>query len=267
DGLDPEAVAAAAVEVRAAGLRPRAIYDVPDFNNPLGTSLPLAARRRLLEVARDEGLLVFEDSPYRMFAYDGPPLPTLKSLDEPGGVVVYLGSFSKTLFPGLRLGYLVAEQAVEAADGCLAEALSPVKSLLTVNTPAPMQAAAGGLLGDSGGSLQAQVDEKIPFYRRNRDAMLAALEESFGRVGLGDRVSWNRPAGGFFLTVELPFEFDEECVAEAAEKSGVIVCPMSFFALSPGRERQIRLSFSYVSPEEIAEGVRRLAEFVAARLR
>lgn len=265
DGLDPGAVAAAAAAVRAAGLRPRAIYDVPDFNNPLGTSLPLPARRRLLEVARSEGLLVFEDSPYRMFAYDGPPLPTLKSLDEPGGAVVYLGSFSKTLFPGLRLGYLVADQAVDGAEGCLAEALSPVKSLLTVNTPAPMQAAAGGILDAEGGSLQRQVDEKIPFYRRNRDAMLAALDDSFGRQGLAGRVSWNRPAGGFFLTVTLPFEFDEACVRQAAGEHGVIVCPMSFFSLSPGRERQIRLSFSYVSPAEIEQGVRRLAEFVAAR--
>lgn len=271
EGLDPEAVAAAAAAVRAAGRRPRAIYDVPDFNNPLGTSLPLAARRRLLEVARREGLLVFEDNPYRMFAYDAPPLPTLKALDDEAGVVVFLGSFSKTLFPGLRLGYLVADQAVAgggalAAGGPLAAALSPLKSLLTVNTPAPMQAAAGGILLAEDHSLQRLVDAKIPFYRRNRDLLLAALETSFSAPGLAGRVRWNRPAGGFFLTVELPFEFDEASVREAAGEHGVIVCPMSYFALTPGRERQVRLSFSYVSPPQIEEGVRRFAGFVAARL-
>jgi (S)-3,5-dihydroxyphenylglycine transaminase len=268
DGLDPDAVAAAAAAVRRDGLRPRALYDIPDFNNPLGTSVPEAARRRLLEVARQEELLVFEDNPYRMFAYDGPPLPTLKVLDEPAGVVVYLGSFSKTLFPGLRLGFLVADQAVEGggAEDCLADALSPLKSLLTVNTPAPLQAAAGGILLDEGFSLQRRVDEMIPFYRRNRDAMLSALERSFTSYGLADRVRWNRPGGGFFLTVNLPFEMDEAAVESAARDYGVIVCPMSFFALAGGRERQVRLSFSYVSPRQIEAGVERLARFVAERV-
>jgi (S)-3,5-dihydroxyphenylglycine transaminase len=262
DGLDAEAVAAAAARVRRSGRRPRAVYDIPDFNNPLGTCLPLAARRRLLEVARDEDLLVFEDSPYRMFAYDAPPLPTLKSLDDEGRVV-YLGSFSKTLFPGLRLGYLVADQPVEGAGGTLAQALSPVKSLLTVNTPAPMQAAAGGVLVAEGFSLRRLVAEKVPFYRRNRDRMLAALGAAF--AGATPAVRWNRPGGGFFLTLGVPFEFDEACVREAAEEHGVIVCPLSFFSLRPGRERQVRLSFSYVSEAEIDEGVARLARFVAAR--
>lgn len=271
EGLEPERVAEAAARVRAAGKRPRAIYDIPDFNNPLGTSLPLAARLRLLDLAEEEDLLVFEDNPYRMFAYDRPARPTLKALD-PFGRVVYLGSFSKTLFPGLRLGYMVADQAVEGADDpgaggpTLAEALSPVKSLVTVNTPAPMQAAAGGILVQEGFSLKRLVGEKIPFYRRNRDRMVAALEKSFGERGLLDRVRWNVPGGGFFLTLDLPFEFGEAAVAEAASgEAGVIVCPMSFFSLTPGHEHQVRLSFSYVSGEEIDRGVERLAAFVAER--
>jgi len=266
DGLEPERVAEAAARVRAAGKRPRAIYDIPDFNNPLGTSLPLASRLRLLELAEEEDLLVFEDNPYRMFAYDQPARPTLKALD-PYGRVVYLGSFSKTLFPGLRLGYMVADQAVEGAAGTtLAEALSPVKSLVTVNTPAPMQAAAGGILVDEDFSLARLVGEKIPFYRRNRDRMVAALEKSFGERDLLDRVRWNVPGGGFFLTLDLPFEFGEAAVAEAASgEAGVIVCPLSFFSLTPGHEHQVRLSFSYVSPEEIDLGVERLAAFVAER--
>ena len=177
--------------------------------------------------------------------------------------MLYLGSFSKTLFPGLRLGYLVADQPVAGggAGDTLAEALSPIKSLVTVNTPAPMQAVAGGILVEEGFSLRRLVGEKIPFYRRNRDRMLAALEAHLA----GSAVRWNRPGGGFFLTVTLPFVFDEECLRQAAGEYGVIVCPMSYFALLPGRERQVRLSFSYVSEAQIDDGVARFARFVAAR--
>jgi (S)-3,5-dihydroxyphenylglycine transaminase len=216
DGLEPDAVERAVARVKIAGKVPKAVYDVPDFNNPLGTSLPLARRRELLEVARRHDLLVFEDNAYGRFAYDGDPLPTLKALDgESGGdpVVVYLGTFSKTLYPGLRLGYLVADQRVEGearGEGpYLAEELSRVKSLTTVNTSPIVQAIAGGVLAEHGGSLEALLAEKRAYYKGNRDAMLAALESSFRGAGPGpDQVRWNRPGGGFFLTVSLPFVFD-----------------------------------------------------------
>ncbi len=268
EGLDPAAVAAAIDEVRRSGRRPRALYDIPDFNNPLGTRMPVAARRELLELARAHDLLVFEDNPYGMFAYDGDPLPTLKALDE-HGVVIYMGSFSKTLFPGLRLGFLVTGQEAVVLSGPagarvpLAVELSKVKSLTTVTTSPLVQAVAGGILLENGGSLRPLVGEKLPFYRANRDRMLACLEESFG--GLAPAVRWNRPAGGFFLTVDLPFEFGAAEVEACARDYGVIVCPMSFFALSGGRERQVRLSFSYVTPEQIEDGVRRFARFVRER--
>ncbi len=272
DGLEPEALEAAIEGVKASGQRPKAVYDIPDFNNPLGTSLPLDHRRRLLEVARRHRVLIFEDNPYGMFSYDRDPLPTLKALDgaaADGGVVIYLGSFSKTLYPGLRLGYLVADQPVPSAGGessLLAQELSRVKSLTTVNTSPLVQAIAAGVLEENDGSLAALVRRSLPFYRANRDAMLASLERAFDREGLAGKVSWNRPAGGFFLTVNLPFEFDEACMERCAGEFGVICCPMSFFALGGGRERQIRLSFSYVTRDEIEEGVRRLARFVADRL-
>jgi (S)-3,5-dihydroxyphenylglycine transaminase len=260
-GLEPAAVAAAIGQVRASGRRPRAVYDIPDFNNPLGTRMPLAARRELLAIAREQRVLIFEDNPYGMFSYDGDPLPTLKALDE-HGVVVYLGSFSKTLYPGLRLGYLVVDQDVVASDGrrtSLAAELSKIKSLTTVTSSPVAQAMAGASLLENGGSLRRLVQEKIPFYRTNRDTMLAALEREL--AGL-DAVRWNRPEGGFFLTLDLPFDFDVECLQVCARDHGVIVCPMSFFSLAGGREREVRLSFSYVTPEQIEEGVRRFAGFV-----
>jgi (S)-3,5-dihydroxyphenylglycine transaminase len=266
EGLEPAAVRRAAAAARAMGRRPRALYDVPDFNNPLGTRLPLVARRELLAVAREEGMLIWEDNPYGMFSYDGAPLPTLKALDG-DGVVVYMGSFSKTLFPGLRLGYLVADQPVVLPSGervPLAAELSKIKSLTTVNTSPLVQAIAGGILLGSGGSLRPLVERKLPFYRANRDRMLARLAAELGDCA---GVSWNRPEGGFFLILTLPFEFTDDDLTACARDYGVIVCPLRFFALSPGRERQVRLSFSYVTEEQIEEGITRLARFVRDRAR
>jgi DNA-binding transcriptional MocR family regulator len=268
-GLEAPAVATAIAEVRKSGRVPRAIYDIPDFNNPMGTRMPLAQRRALLDLAHAEGVLLFEDNPYGMFAYDGEPLPTLKALDE-HGVVIYLGSFSKTLYPGLRIGYLVLGQEVAGENGAtspLAIELSKVKSLTTVTTPPLLQAIVGGVLLEEGGSLKRLMAEKLPFYQGNRDRMLASLEACFGAdpaLG-GAGVRWNRPHGGFFLTLTLPFEFTEERLTACAADYGVIVCPMSFFAVEGergGRNREIRLSFSYVTPAEIEEGIARLSRFV-----
>ena len=267
NGLEPEAVDQAIAEVKASGKVPKAVYDVPDFNNPLGTSMPLENRKRLLEVARKHDVLIFEDNPYGMFCYDEDPPPTLKALDDPEDPrVIYLGSFSKTLFPGLRLGYLVVDRTETRSDGSvrsMAAELSKVKSLTTVNTSPLVQALAGGVLMENEGSLRRVVADKLPLYRRNRDAMLAALDKHFTAHGLTDRMTWNRPGGGFFLTVDLPFVFDEKAVAECAGDYGVIVCPLSFFALAPGYEKRIRLSFSYVDPERIDQGVERLARYLA----
>lgn len=264
-GLELAAVAAAIDAVRARGKRPRALYDIPDFNNPLGTRMPLAARRALLDLLHEREVFLFEDNPYGMFAYDGDPLPTLKSLDG-HGVVIYMGSLSKTLYPGLRVGYLVVDQEVVGEAGertPLAAELSKVKSLTTVTTSPVVQAVVGGLLLEGGGSLHGLVREKLPFYRANRDRMVACLEERLGRA---PGVRWNRPEGGFFLTVWLPFAFDDGCLQACARDYDVIVCPMSFFALSTGRESQVRLSFSYVTEAQIEQGIGRFARFVLDRL-
>jgi (S)-3,5-dihydroxyphenylglycine transaminase len=265
NGLDPQDVSAAIAAVRRNGKRPRAVYDIPDFNNPLGTQMPLAARRDLLDVLHREEVLLFEDNPYGMFSYDGEPLPTLRSLDE-HGVVVYLGSFAKTLYPGLRAGYLIADQEVVGTGGqrtSLAAELSKIKSLTTVTTAPIVQAVVGALLLENGGSLRALVRGKLPFYKGNRNRMLACLERELGGL---DGVRWNRPAGGFFLTVHLPFVVDDAALQECARDYGVIVCPMSYFSLTGGRERQVRLSFSYVTEAQIEEGISRFARFVQEKI-
>ncbi|HJT56851.1 MAG TPA: PLP-dependent aminotransferase family protein [Ktedonobacteraceae bacterium] len=265
-GIDLNLLAQAIQHVRDQGKNPRALYVTPDFNNPLGTSMSIGDRKRLLALAAENQLLIFEDNAYGMFAYDCVPLPTLKLLDCEG-VVIYLGTFSKLLFPALRLGFLVADQTVvnseQAGTHYLAEDLSKVKSFTTVSTSGLLQAIVGGVLLETECSLRERIQEKVAFYRSNRDMMLRCLKETFGQDPfLAEHVTWNHPQGGFFLSVSLPFAFTKERMQACAEKYGVICCPMSFFSLLGRCEQQVRLSFSYVTGEEIKKGVFQFWQYV-----
>ena len=265
DGLDPDAVARVAREVRASGRRPRGLYVVPNFANPSGVSMPPAVRERLLEAAAEAELLILEDDPYGLFGLDDEPRPTLKSLDRDRSVL-YLGSFAKSVFPGARVGFLVADQVVVAADGresLLAEELSTVKSMLTVNTSPIAQAVVGGVLVESEYSLRAANRSKTEFYRRNMRTLLAALEAEFGD---DPRITWNAPGGGFFAVLNVPFAADEDLVEVSADEYGVLWTPMSFFYASGGGENAIRLSCSALEPPRIEEGVRRLGKLVRDRV-
>ncbi|MER7272955.1 PLP-dependent aminotransferase family protein [Dactylosporangium sp. NPDC000244] len=257
DGLRPETVREVAAATRARGKNPRALYLVPNFANPSGVSLPVPVRRALLAAAADEDLLILEDDPYGLFGLDDEPRPTLKSLDNDQRVI-YLGSFAKSYFPGARLGYLVADQPVVDAAGrhtLLAEELSTVKSMLTVNTSALSQAVVGGMLIDAGYSLRAVNQAKIAFYRHNLRTLLAALERHFA----GTPVRWNSPSGGFFVVCDVPADASEELLERSAQDYGVLWTPMRFFYVGGGGERALRLSCSALEPARIEEGVRRLA--------
>jgi (S)-3,5-dihydroxyphenylglycine transaminase len=266
DGLDPGAVLRVAREVRESGRRARGLYVVPNFANPSGVEMSLAVRRRLLEVAAEAELVILEDDPYGLFGLDDAPRPTLKALDGASGdrSVIYLGSFAKSVFPGARVGFLVADQVVVAADGSrtlLAEELSTVKSMLTVNTSPIAQAVVGGVLVESEYSLRAANRAKTEFYRRNMRALMAALEREFGDDAAA-RVSWNTPGGGFFAVLDVPFAVDEALLEVSARDYGVLWTPMSFFYGAGGGERAIRLSCSALEPPRIEEGVRRLGKLV-----
>lgn len=257
-GLTPEAVAKVAAECRAAGRNPKALYLVPDFANPSGRCLDLATRQGLLAVAESEELLILEDDPYGLFGLDDRARPRLKSLDTTQRVI-YLGSFAKSCFPGARVGFLVADQRVVDSAGrhsLLAEELSTIKSMLTVNTSPISQAVIGGMLLESGFSLRAANAERIAFYRNNLRELMAALEEHFPAG------SWNTPAGGFFLVLDSPVRADERLLEISANEYGVLWTPMSFFYADGGGTHAIRLACSYLSPPEIREGVRRLAALI-----
>ncbi|HEY3004803.1 MAG TPA: PLP-dependent aminotransferase family protein, partial [Kribbellaceae bacterium] len=264
DGLSCADVEAALAAERARGRRPRALYVVPDHSNPSGTTMPVPTRIDLLALAERHGLLIIEDSPYRLVS-PGTPLPTLKSMDT-ARVVVQLGSYSKTIFPGARVGFVVADQQVADGNGrttLLADELAKIKSMVTVNTSSLSQAAVAGALLACGGLVSELNTGTAAHYGQTMRATLRELERHFPaqrRTALGIR--WNTPSGGFFLTLRVPFTADNSALTRSAEEFAVIWTPMSYFHPHGGGERSIRLSTSYLSQAEIEEGIARLARFM-----
>jgi (S)-3,5-dihydroxyphenylglycine transaminase len=263
DGFRCADLEAAVHAERARGRRPRAFYVVPDHSNPAGTTMPVQTRRELLELAARHDMLIVEDSPYRLVS-PRPHLPTLKSLD-PRRRVVHLGSFSKSAFPGARVGFAVADQLVTDAQGrtgLLADELAKIKSMVTVNTSSVSQAVIGGMLLACHGRLSELNALPTAYYADAMRSTLRELERCFRddrRAALG--VRWNKPDGGFFLNMRVPFRADNAALARSAEDFGVIWTPMSYFYPGGGGEHGIRLSVSYLSEEEITEGIARLARF------
>ncbi|WKX68565.1 PLP-dependent aminotransferase family protein [Streptomyces sp. XD-27] len=259
NGIDPQDLVRQLKLAEEQGKRVRACYVTPDFANPTGTSMDVAARRRLLEVAEASGILLLEDNAYGV--YGSERLPTLKALDR-SGAVVYIGSFAKTGMPGARVGYVVADQHV-AGGGLLADQLSKLKGMLTVNTSPIAQAViAGKLLLNDFSLLKANARE-IAIYHRNLQHTLGQLSR---RLGGCPGVSWNSPKGGFFITVTVPFVVDDELLKHAAGDYGVLFTPMHHFYGGKGGFHQLRLSISLLTPELIEEAVSRLAALITARL-
>lgn len=256
--LDAEHVRERVEVLAREGLRARALYLVPDFSNPLGDTMPVDERARLVELAHELDLWLIEDSPYRAFYFDEPPPPSLLAMDGEG-VVIQLGSFAKTLSPGLRLAYLVWPSAPPDQW----QTLVATKSFTTLNTSPVAQAlAAGALLQQGTLSLRHAARQAKAGYRARMDAMVTALEEYAHRV---PGMRWTVPKGGFFLSVELPFELDAHDMAVAAQQHRVLICPMSLFSPTGSWRNMIRLSYSYVRPEALHEGVRRLTTYLHER--
>ena len=268
-GIDLDDLEAQVRAARAAGLRPRGCYVVPDFANPSGVSMSVEDRARLLELARREDFLLIEDNPYSLFHAGGERTPSLKSMDVDQRVI-YLGSFAKTAFAGARVGYVVADQPVDtgrAEPEQLVDGLARIKSMLTLNTSTVAQAVIGGYLVANDCSLTDATVREREVYRTNLSAVLHGLEERFGAGSPGAEagVDWNSPNGGMFVVVTLPFRADDEMLEYSADRFGVLWTPMHHFYAGTGGWNQIRLSFSVLTPERIAVGLDRLAALVADR--
>ncbi|MGH3759444.1 PLP-dependent aminotransferase family protein [Actinophytocola sp.] len=268
DGIDLDELRTTIHRARGEGLRPRGCYVMPDFANPSGISMDLPTRRRLLALAEEEDVLLLEDNPYGLFyevhSAGHHRVPTLKAIDDRRRVV-YLGSFAKTVLPGARVGYVVADQRVRGADdtvGLLADELSKIKSMLTVNTPALAQAIVAGKLLEHDGSLVKATMREREVYARNRSVMTGGLAARFA----GLPVSWNVPGGGFFVVVNVPFPVDDALLERSARDYGVLWTPMHHFYDGAGEVRSLRLSCSTVTAADIELGLDRLAALVSDEL-
>ncbi len=247
-GLVPEALREAVARV---GARAKLLYTIPNFHNPAGTSLSDARRTEVLEICAEAGLLVLEDNPYGLLGFDGPPTPAIRARSEEDQVL-YLGSFSKTFAPGLRVGWVLAPHAVREKLVLAAEA-----SVLC--PPALNQLAVVEYLTTQDWKHQIEVFKGI--YRERRDAMLDALTTL-----MPAGTTWTQPAGGFYVWATLPEGLDAKVMQPRAITERVAYVPgIGFYADGQGT-RDLRLSYCYPEPDRIREGVRRLAGVVAAEL-
>jgi 2-aminoadipate transaminase len=267
DGMPIDALEATLDRLRDQGRTPKFIYTVPNFQNPGGVTLSLPRRRRLVEVARERELLVLEDNPYGLLRYEGEALPTLYSLDAHaagrGGssdLVIYLGTFSKIISPGLRLGWAVAPRPVleklnlgkQGADLCS----SPVTQMFVAAYFEEHDA-------DGSPAWLSYVQRLRNLYRARRDVMLQTLHEQFGG---GAR--WTHPQGGLFIWATLDERIDTtDLLALARKNEGVAFVP-GRAAYVDGRSgsSSMRLNFAGVPEQEIREGVRRIGKAMREQL-
>ena len=234
-------------------LEPKLIYTIPNFQNPQGTSLSRARRQELTQLLAGRPIAVVEDDPYGDLRYEGEPLPhltTLLALDHSinSSSGIYLGTFSKTLMPGLRVGWVVAPEPV-------IDKIVQAKQSADLQTSTFNQHLVCKLIEDD------FLDRHIPFlreqYRARRDAMLAALESH-----LPKEVTWNRPEGGMFLLLTLPKTWDATPLLSQALASRVAFVPGEEFHPDGSGKNTLRLNFTHSNPGQIEEGIRRLGKIM-----
>lgn len=244
-GLVPQSLRETIARLRAAGKPIKFLYTIPTFSNPAGVTLPWERRLEVLEICRANDILVLEDNPYGLLYFDAPAPHAMRSVEEDG--VIYLGTFSKTLAPGFRVGWALAPHAIREKLILANEAaiLSPssftqhvINEYLTV------------------ADWKGQIETFRGVYRERRDAMLTALADYLPDL------SWTTPAGGFYVWVTLPPNIDAKSMLPRAVKELVAYTPgTAFYADGSGRNR-IRLAFCYPTPDFIREGIRRLSTVI-----
>ena len=249
EGMIPQSLRENIASLRAEGRTIKLLYLIPTFQNPAGVTLSWARRMEILVIARANEILVIEDNPYGLLYFDTPPPQAMRSVEEDG--VVYLGTFSKTFAPGLRVGWALAPHAIREKLVLANEAavLSPSSFTQTVISE---------YLGAS--DWRAQIDVFRGVYKERRDAMLTALAEHLPKM------SWTVPNGGFYVWLTLPDHLDSKAMLPRAVKELVAYTPgTAFYSDGDGRNK-MRLSFCYPTPDFIAEGIRRLSTVINGEL-
>jgi len=246
---DDDGMVPAALEDRLSSLdRVQLIYVVPDFQNPSGRRWSIERRRKLVELAGRFDVPVIEDAPYAELCFEGEPMPPVAALGDACSVV-YLGTASKILSPGMRLGWVVA-------DSDLIRRYVLVKQSTDLHTSSLVQLLAARFMLEN--DLEAHIARLRDVYRKRRDAMLTALEEHFPQ-----HVSFTRPAGGLFLWVVLPEGVDARWLLERALEERVAFVPGESFFPGGGHENTLRLNFSAMPEERITEGICRLGRVLS----
>ncbi len=252
DGMRIEELEAVLGRLDREGKRPKFVYSVPSFQNPAGVTMSLERRQRLVELARQRELLVVEDSPYGLLRFSGEPLPPLYQLDG-GDFVIYVGTFSKILSPGIRLGWAVAPPPVMEKIVLGKQASDLCSSTLT-------QHFVREYFGE--GRWREYIANLIEIYRGRRDTMVEALREHFPA-----EATWTEPEGGLFIWATLPEYIDTSDLLAKALREDVAFVPGQAAYVDESRGRSsMRLNFSGVGDEEIREGVRRIGKTIAEQV-
>jgi 2-aminoadipate transaminase len=251
DGLRIDLLEELLEELRAEDKRPKFVYTVPSFQNPGGVTLSLERRVRLVELARQHELLVVEDNPYGLLRYDGEALPPLYQLDG-GDFVIYLGTFSKILSPGIRLGWVVAPPPV-------LEKIVLGKGAADLCTSTLTQFFVREYFAEGG--WKNYVAELVVLYKRRRDVMIEALEEHFPAAA-----TWTEPDGGLFIWATLPDYIDTGDLLAKALRSNVAFVPGQAAYVDGRGANSMRLNFSGVNEDEIREGIRRIGRVIGEQV-
>jgi 2-aminoadipate transaminase len=246
EGLDPDALEA---ELRR-GPKPAFVYSIPTFQNPSGRTLSAERRTRIAEIVREHEVLLLEDDPYGLVRYEGTPQPSLFSLDG-GDHVAYTSSFSKTVAPGVRVGYFIFPEAVGTA----------VEAIAVSNYISPVMLSQAAVFEFvNRGRFEPNLERVIGLLGARRTAMLESLERELG----GSGATWSHPEGGYFLWLDFPAGIDCGELLPRAEAAGVtFVKGTDFFQPGGGGTGAARLAFSFVSPDEIRQGVATLASLLS----
>jgi 2-aminoadipate transaminase len=249
NGLIPEKLREAIAEVKASGRTIKFLYTIPNFHNPAGVTLSAERRPEILEICQSNGILILEDNPYGLLSFEEDVPPAIRSLNDDG--VIYLGSFSKTLAPGFRVGWALAPHAIREKLVLAAEAaiLCPSSFSQMVISEYLSQA-----------DWKGQIETFRGVYKERRDAMLEALEEHLPDL------SWNVPNGGFYIWCSLPENLDSKAMLPRAVTELVAYTPGTAFFADGGGRQNLRLSFCYPTPENIKIGIRRLATVIRGEL-
>jgi DNA-binding transcriptional MocR family regulator len=243
DGLIPEALREALEMLAREGRSAKFLYTVPNYHNPAGVSMTLERRRAIVALAAEYDLLILEDNPYGLLGFDREPLPALRAMDADR--VLYLGSFSKTFAPGLRVGWVLAPHAVREKLVLASEAQILCPSNFS-------QMAVSAYLETQPWRDQIKIYREV--YRERRDAMLDALAQL-----MPPGTTWTRPDGGFYTWLTLPGDLDAKAMLPRAVKARVAYVSGTAFFADGGGARHMRLSYCFPTPDRIREGVRRLA--------